>query len=801
MNTIVLRSRLRSRTSSRALLLGLAASLAIAPAALAQSVPTTSATSSLNLDLGSVLSTGTATNDGDPAIAGTAANLAPTRASLKETQPTSVISGQFVHNNMTPLVNYTDIMNLSPSASSTNEEGPGLTESHNTQLRGFQDGMYNVTFDGIPYGDSNDFTHHSTTFFAAHDVGETIVDRGPGTASTVGDATFGGTVAIISKDPSPTRGVTAYGTYGSYATYMGGAEGDTGTFGPYGTQMMIDGAYSGSNTADTNAKLARSNVFAKVVQPLNANFVVTAVAMYNNTYQQYSIGATQAEINTFGSNYALSSNPQSQNYYGYNTDHYKTDFEYIDLRGIVGDGWKLDAKVYTYAYYHHSLNGDDNLDCPEQGYNGCSLSIVNNVTAQSLDAGPKGTKAATNLSPTVAGLTNSETSFVPGQLKYNTYRSFGTIDRAEKDFSLFGIDTTFKTGAWFDNQANTRALIDQNMITGLNVLPGSTGVEPIERLMHDTLDTFQPYVQMDLHPIDGLTISPGAKFNYFRRGIDAPVNQKTLLPLGYEQVYTKGLLSLEANYQVTPNMSVYAQYANGFLAPNLNALYSIPSNLNQSTLRPEVSNNYQAGVVYQSPRFAGDADVYYIPFSNLAGSVKENGYSVFYNGGGAIYEGLEAEGTYVLGHGFDVYANGSLNKANWDATHGKNHIAETPQATGALGLLYDDGLFNGSIIDKWTGGKYGSDSPDSNWMNPYNTVDLAAGVDIKHGIYGAPPVQVTLNADNVTNQKQIFDYAGSTSGYSYTNSANQKVTVPSAAEYYTLPGVSYFVNVTVPLNF
>jgi iron complex outermembrane receptor protein len=799
MNTTVFRSHLRSRTSSRALLLGLAASLAIAPAALAQNtVSNTSATSSLNLDLGSVLATGTLTNSGDPSIPGTAANVAPTRASLKETQPTSVISSQFVQHNMNPLVNYTDIMNLSPSASSTNEEGPGLTESHNAQLRGFQDGMYNVTFDGIPYGDSNDFTHHSTTFFAAHDVGETIIDRGPGTASTVGNATFGGTVAIISKDPSATRGITAYGTYGSYETYMGGAEGDTGSFGPYGTQFMIDGAYSGSNTAVTNGKIARSNVFAKLVQPLNANFVVTAVAMYNNTYQQYSIGATKGEIATYGSDYALSSNPLSQNYYGYNTDHYKTDFEYIDLRGEVADGWKLDAKVYTYAYYHHSLNGFDNLDCPEQGYEGCSLVATNSATLVAKNGELAGATSTTNASGTV----------VPGQYKFNTYRSFGTIDRLEHDFALFSIPTTFKTGFWFDNQANTRALIDQNLNAGnTNLGTASGSSEPIERLMHDSLDTFQPYLQFDLHPVDGLTISPGAKFDYFRRGINTPVNQKTLLPLGYEQVYTKGLLSLEANYALTQYLSVYAQYASGFLAPNLNALYSIPANLNQSTLKPQVSTNYQAGVIYQSPRFAGDADVYYIPFTNLANSTKVNGYSVFFNGGGAIYEGLEAEGTYVVGYGFDIYANGSLNKATYNGTQGHDWVAETPQATGALGLLFDNGVFNASAIDKWTGGKYGvasnskvtalnynrSSKPfNSDWFDPYNTLDLSAGVDVPHGFYGTPPATLTLNVDNVTNQKQAYDYAGMTTGV---------VNAPSQELVYTLPGISYFVNLSVPLNF
>jgi len=44
----------------------------------------------------------------------------------------------------------------------------------------------------------------------------------------------------------------------------------------------------------------------------------------------------------------------------------------------------------------------------------------------------------------------------------------------------------------------------------------------------------------------------------------------------------------------------------------------------------------------------------------------------------------------------------------------------------------------------------------------------------------------------VTNQKQAYDYAGMTTGV---------VNAPSQELVYTLPGISYFVNLSVPLNF
>jgi iron complex outermembrane receptor protein len=121
---------------------------------------------------------------------------APSQASLVASEPQSIISNEFIQNNLSPTANYIDIMALTPSVWTVDPNGPGLMENIATFIRGFQDGQFNVTFDGIPWGDSNDFTHHSTSYFMAQDIGTVVVDRGPGNAATLGDATFGGTVAV-----------------------------------------------------------------------------------------------------------------------------------------------------------------------------------------------------------------------------------------------------------------------------------------------------------------------------------------------------------------------------------------------------------------------------------------------------------------------------------------------------------------------------------------------------------------------------------------------------------------------------
>jgi hypothetical protein len=117
-------------------------------------------------------------------VVDSAVTQAPTVTPLEVTQPTVAISQQFIQNNMPLSSNFPEIVSIAPSVQAVSPNGPGLAENQILSIRGFVDGYYNITFDGIPFQDSNDFTHHSTSYFMAHSLGGVNVNYGPGTAST-----------------------------------------------------------------------------------------------------------------------------------------------------------------------------------------------------------------------------------------------------------------------------------------------------------------------------------------------------------------------------------------------------------------------------------------------------------------------------------------------------------------------------------------------------------------------------------------------------------------------------------------
>jgi iron complex outermembrane receptor protein len=732
-----------------------------------------------NLDLGAVLSTGTGSVADLTTTPGTAPYNAPSLTPLNSVQPTSVVSQHTIQNLLTSTASYADIARLTPSVSLISPNGPGLSETAPT-IRGFQDGQYNVTIDGIPIGDSNDFTHHTTSFFTNDEIGQLVVDRGPGTAETVGDATFGGTMSIRTIDPAADTTLTPYGSYGSYNTSVEGLRIDTGSIQEAnGTAAVFNIEKDDSNGALTFSNQNRTNFFGKVIVPVGNSTTVTFLADYNNLYQNPVTGATLAEMEQFGHNFNLNDDPNSQDFFKFNFDKITTDMEYVDVASHLADGWEYDGKVYTYAYYHADNNGDDVND----------------------DSGDAESMDLVELAPN--GKSGPFTAGVPGETFFNSYRSVGTIQRLQKDFAWGDI----KTGVWFDHQVNTRFLAENDLSddnlpnfdpndanSGLVTTANNNG--QIDRLQHNQLYTFQPYMQLDWRPIQNLTLTGGVKYAFFRRQISDPVQQKTEETVGFQHDWGMPLPSFEAKYNFSPNFSTYAQVAEGMLAPNLN-LFDTNQVGNQS-FAPEVTWNYQTGLAYQDKHLALGADVYLIHFTNFIDSRGSGVNQVFFNDGGVVYKGIEGEGTYSFNNGVSFFANAGLNKANQTGTNAP--IAEVPQFTGNAGIIYDKNGVYASIIDQLTGGEFdGNGSTNGGgalanprdpgaWYDPYNIVNVSAGYTFNDLAPHMKQLKVKLNIDNITNQQQIIFSPGQ------IGSNNEDL-------YFVLPGIAAFVSVSMPIGF
>jgi iron complex outermembrane recepter protein len=676
--------------------------------------------------------------------------VTPSLVKLEAIQPQSIISEKYISENASAGSNYSDIVNIAPSVFSIDPNGTGLMESQSLTIRGFQDGQYNVTFDGIPWGDSNDFTHHSTVYFMPQDMGNITIDRGPGDASTIGNATFGGSIALTSKSLMDKGSQSVFGSYGSWNTKLVGIQRDSGlSTRTDDSKFYFSLKDLSSDGFLTNSGQQRQNFFLKNEKEINSDTTLTVVAMLNHTLQHTPYGSTVQQQKQFGYNLGLVNSRSSESNSAWNYDELNTDFEYVGIKTNLSS-WKLDNKLYTYAYHH-------------DGYYGANTGSITLADTQN-DGG------------TANGPNN-----VPGAKMHNNYRSFGDILSLSKTLG----SGNFQVGLWYDHQNDSRFEQQLDLTTGGTNPSSGTISNGVDRDMQNTLVSIQTYAKYDWNLTSNWTTGFGLKYASFTRDLNAAVNQKTLLPYKGSETWTKALPSLNTNYKVTQNTSVYAQYSEGFLAPNLNVFYKTTPNL--ASVQPTTTKNYQIGSNYSDSVFNGGLAIYRITSTNLATAVAcpSNVVGVCYNvSSGVTFDGIELEGSRKLTNSVSLYANAAQN--NYTTQDG-SVLQNTPKTNAGLGFIYQAGPWYGSIMTKYVGNRYSNiDANGNNLTLPgYAIVNLTARYKNMGEVAMLPKdSQLAVKVGNLLNKQGNFASLNSTSS--------------GDPLYFVIPSRSLQVNLDLP---
>ncbi len=759
-----------------------------APAA-AQQV---AANDAFGADLETVVVTGTAFN----------ADTAPAKARLETTEPQTIINQSYVQDSVASTADYTTILAIAPSMTGMSLNGPGLSDGgvKNT-LRGIPDGNFGINYDGIPFGDSNGPSHHSESYFPGTTIGSIDVDRGPGNAGNMGPSTYGGSINMFSELLTQDSHARLGATGGSFGTTDFNANYQTGDMDLGGHNMR-----SLINFQDTNSagflslqSTSHQNLLLKTSVQINPDWTVTAFANYNGLFQNLedNAGETAAQVNMFGRRFSMQSyNPAAGTYAPYNHVHKKTDMDYLRLQGDVGDGLSIDNIAYTYAYVNKTLS---------------TTSVAQ--TGADITAGI--TEGNGSIVNGVAFKTD-----VPGYTKQNAYRMWGDIFRAAKDFDFGWLTGQLRAGVWWEDSASQRLRQDYDatkcQIASCNPWHDNTFADSrllatkksaafmggfYEYYEHSSWDQYQPYVELELHPLDGLTLTPGFKYVNWTHNVNAPLEQKTVPVVSVVQSFTttRDLPFLTANYKIIPNWSVYAQYAQGIYVPDISSFeQAVPS---LTFPKAQTSTNYQVGTVYYADNFTFDGDLYYIGVNNnisfqacnLAPIFGPSGFTCAINTGTATYRGVEGEGTYAFDGDLDglaVFLNASIISGKSNGLWLKN----VPMWTGAGGLTYKAGDFKLSLIDKVVGQQY-SDNADTRFykLGAYNNMDfkgsiaLPAGMEISMGIYNVLNTQSVAAVGIVDKSpiggSNVYDVGnrwGSQDTYSFQPSRNYQVTLKAS---------------------
>jgi iron complex outermembrane receptor protein len=706
-----------------------------------------------------------------------AAQLAPMDGVLEARSAKTEISAQFIQNFASPVADSTELLQMAPGTFSVNSNGVGLGDSK-TYFRGFQDGLYDITFDGIPYEDTNSPTHHSWAFFPSPWIGGVDFDRSPGGASTVGPTPFGGSINLLSRDLPVSQNIRGGVSYGSFNTLLVDGEYESGNFGGRAkkSNLFIDVHHLTSDGFQTFNYQQRDAGSLKYQYKFSDSSVLTGFAgvirLTANTPN--AKGPTRTAVATLGYNYLMNNDPTSGLYVGYNSYHVPTDFEYIGFKTVLGHGWLLDTKPYTYSYYN------------AQYYANTPPSTTSGLIDAGCTSSAKANPCAVN--------------------KLNSYRKYGEITTLSQ-VSKYGV---FRTGLWYEWAATDRYQIPSDPRTRTDdVLPN----------FHEKFwtNSYQPYAEYEFHATRKLTLTGGFKFAFYTQDLKQFAdNGKTVgsadpitkVPFEYVRrygTYKSYLPSFDANYRLASNWSVYGQFSTGSVIPPSN-VFDVKGTV--TTLpKPTGAKTYQGGSVLKLRHVTLNVDGYYTKFDDTYTSSPDPNVTSgtqYQIGGSIASKGFEGETNLYLTHGVSLYANGTVGSAHYISqiltgatTPNANYqtwVASTPANTEALGLTYqqkyfDAGIFNKRVGPMWNDatGTAGDTRNQVIPIDPFNVTNLFFNYTVRNGGH-FDQTKLRLSFNNLLDNKSIT---------SQTQKAKANVYTPGPLDTLgLLPGRSVTLTVT-----
>ena len=766
-----------------------------------------------------------------------ASALAPMNSSLEARSARTFITPAFIQNFTSPLADYGEAVAMSPGTFTLNGNGVGLGQS-STYFRGFPDGNYDIDFDGIPFYDTNTPTHHSWAFFPSQFLGGIDFDRSPGTASTTGPTPFGGSIHLLSKDLSPIQNVRGQFAYGSFNTYLYDGQYDSGNILPNRKlniqvdvhHLQSDGYqtfnHQTRNAGDIKAQYKFSDKtiltgFSGVIwlDANTPNFAATRCQMYGAT-SAYTCTGTLAPFAGSGINFLLTNNSDPANYLNnqYNSYHVPTDFEYVGLQTELGHNIILDVKPYTYNYD-----------------NGEKYSNATPITEATTINGSK-TYNGLPIAPCNIAVTKKGVTAIPcGVDKYNSYRKYGQTSTVSQ-VSRFGI---LRVGMWYEWAATNRHQFPSDPLNNWANQPLSNFNEQF------WTNSYQPYGEYEFHVTKSLNITAGTKFSHYNIATKQFAdNGKTIGGLGTNDPtsfitnsgsYSSWLPSIDANYRLKNNWSVYGQVSTGSVVPP-SKVFDYTQNaagIPVKTLpKQQRSTTYQTGTVLKLKRVTFDADFYHIRFQNSYSSVNDpSGEPIYFLQPSSISKGFEAQSNIYIGHGLSAYLNASVGRATYVGSLSVNcapakctgapinvtapsglWVANTPSDVETEGVTYQHKGWDLALFNKRVGtmyqdnGQYHSQAA----IDPFSLTNAFLNYTLRTGGH-FDQTKIRLSFNNLFDQHSVtgdtitgsaLTQSLSANGTTYTDPFNTTGPTPIAGgdNISILPGRSIMLSVTFGLS-
>ena len=655
------------------------------------------------------------------------------------------------------------LLNFLPAVVTTSDAGAGIGYT-GIRVRGSDATRVNVTINGIPY---NDAESQGTFWVNLPDFASSVesiqLQRGVGT-STNGSSAFGASLNILTNAATREAYAEITNAVGSFNTLRHTLKFSTGLLNDH---IEISGRLA-SIASDGYIDRASSDLNSYFLQGIyqDDNTLLKALVFggHEITYQSW-FGVDPFTLeNDRTYNFAgeiYNANGDLTGYYDNQVDNYRQDHYQFHWNQKYNQNWSSSLGLnYTYGRgFYEEYNNDAslaNLSLNDVTLGGTTQSTTDNITRKWLDNDFYVLTAN-------AQYTTDDTNLVLGGL-VSTY-----------DGDHFGklIWATFASNAQ-PNHEFYRNKGEKSEVTFFG------------KLTQKVADKLSAYVDLQIRNV-------GYKAN-------GTINE--LGTIDIDDSFNFFNPKLGVTYNANENTQWYLSYAKAQREPNR-------TDYENGSPRPEVLNDFEAGIRKKGNRATWAANLYYMRYKDqlvLTGEIDEVGAPIRENVGDSYRLGLELEANLALSDQWLWQPNITLSEnKNLDFRFqrdgalqnlGNTNIAYSPNLVAGSNLVFVPSTqFQVGVLSKYVGEQYlGNIDADLSKLPAYFINDLNV-------TYSIGPLKWVKNIDFSLLVNNIFNAQFESNGYFYTyddtwSDPNQVTTIEGVG-YYPQAGTNFLLGTTI----
>jgi iron complex outermembrane recepter protein len=656
------------------------------------------------------------------------------------------------------------LLNFLPSVVTTSDAGAGIGYT-GIRVRGSDATRVNVTINGIPY---NDAESQGTFWVNMPDFASSVesiqLQRGAGT-STNGSSAFGASLNILTDAGAPTAYAEITNAVGSFGTLRNTLKFSTGLL---NDRVEFSGRLakiSSEGYIDRASSELKSYFLQGLYKDNNTLIKTLAFGGHEVTYQSW-VGVdpfTLENNRTYNFAGGIYEDGDLTGYYDNQVDNYRQDHYQLHWNQAFSNNWSSSLGLnYTYGRgYYEEYNNDDslaNLRIDDVVLGGVTQSTTDGITRKWLD---------------------NDFYVLTANAQYNV---------AETNLVLGGMYSTYD-GDHFGNLIWARFASNPQPNHEFYRNKGEKKeVSFFGKLTQKINDQWSGYVDLQFRKINytaagtvnGLgTIDIDDSFNFF--------NPK----FGF-------------TYAASENAQWYISYAKAQREPNR-------IDYENGNPRPEVLNNFEAGLRKKSVRAQWSANLYYMRYKDqlvLTGGIDDVGAPIRENVGDSYRLGIELDAKIALNDQWLWQPNLTLSQNKNKEFNfqrdgqlinlGDTNISYSPNIVAGSNLVFVPSTqFQIGLLSKYVGEQYmGNIDADLSKLSAYFINDLNLS-------YAVGPTTWAKGIDLSLLVNNIFNVQFESNGYFYTNddtwSSPSQVTTIEGVGYYPQAGINFLLGATIKL--